>query len=180
MCSLKKIFSKDILSHIFEYDNTYKEIFNKIIFGKEIKIKLFNIYKKQLFSCEKFNQNTDFKDKLEFILDYYFNLCIDYEFPKNIEIYNGAECFFYTNKKEHLHGAENIYYNNLTANLLNQISVSFIYYEKTISGEIENKHRCIIAKVFTDKEYEYYYNHNCIYYYSRISSYYNNGKHYLV
>lgn len=153
---LRDIISGDVLSYIFEYDNTYKEKMNDVLFGLEIKYELWRRWKQNLFNCEKFKKDGMFRLKMEFILDYHFNNNYnewvmgsmgDINFPSNIEIYCGGKLFYFSNQTENKRRAGQIYMERGFIKK-DEIEVCFTFKED-INEKIEGQ---ILTKE------EYYYN----------------------
>lgn len=152
---LKDMFSGDVLSYIYAYDNTYSEKMNSVIFGLELKYELWRRWKQNLFLCEKIKKDGLFRCKLEFILDFHFNNNFnEYQmdnngyinFPTDIEIYCGGKMFYFSNQTENKRKAGQIYMERgfITKD---EIEICFTFNEK-----IKNK---IEAKVVTKEEYYY-------------------------
>lgn len=129
--------------HIFEYDGTYREIMDNVIYGDEMKYKLWDLWKKTLFMCKKFNDNV-FLKKMEYILDYHFYR-IGREFPENIQIYCGYKLFYYSEKKENNRQAFQTFLDRNFTFSRNEIEICFMYSDgKNISTK---------GQVFTKKQY---------------------------
>lgn len=143
------MFPIDVLSAIFEYDSTYREIMTRILRGNEIKYKLWNLWKNRLFLCNKFIIDPTFRKKMEFILDYHFENCAaaaDGEnFPENIEVYCGGKMFYYSDQKESTEHAFEIFRDRDFSFTRNRIEITFTYSDGTKTS--------IDGQVFTRDQY---------------------------
>lgn len=174
---IKNTIPRDILSLIFQYDNTYREKMNNVISGLEIKYKLWDMWKNKLFMCKKLVNDNLFRSKMEFILDFYFNEIFmeTNDFPTNIEIYCGWKLFYYSNKTENKMRAAEIFTERGNIEK-NKFEIVFTFTKPKI-GEINQNIQDI---VFTKEEYYY----NSIYcekdIYGDYQSFYNDNNFYLL
>jgi len=168
---LKTLFPKEILTNIFEYDRTYRLLMNEILTSKQMKYKLWELWKKKLFICSKFKKDNIFLKKMEYILDHHFKE-IKREFPENIVIYCGNKLFYYSDQKEDTHQAFQIFLSRNFMFKRNEIEISFIYsdgVEKKIKGQVYTKEQYYNTFIFVDED-----NHPELY------CFHNNNELYLL
>ena len=98
--TLRSVFPADIISKIYEYDNTYREIFSQVICSAQFSIASWNRWKTRFFSEELFKTAPIIAKKCEAMFDYLSETsCLFYRssFPTNISVFIKEKLFYYSN-----------------------------------------------------------------------------------
>ena len=172
--ALRSRLPQDVLSHIFQFDDTYHGEMCYITETREFKYQVWRNWKKQLFACEMFCTDVMFRRKLEFILDYHFDRTMAKEqpFPANITIKCPSKMFYYSNQKQHPHDPAH-YLQMFRRGILNKsIEVSFEH-----NGYPTQKY---VGEVFTKEDYYSYFVNVYIDDHDDYHCFYSNSEFYLV
>jgi hypothetical protein len=132
----EKLLPREIWGLIFQYDDTYKNIF-QVLQTKDYTQTLWQFWKHRIFRTLKMRQDDILREKTEFLLDYFINHSCGDEFPTNITIHCGGRLFYYTNGAENLQRAIDIF--STIPIVINQIEITATFgidAEKKIRGKV--------------------------------------------
>ena len=108
----------DILSFVFEYDTTFREIYSQAIFSREFAQSIWFLWKRKLFAEDVF-RDEEFKGKCNVLLVYLARENILFEentarIVLNITIYSKEKFFYFSNKQRNIQRAIELYNENPT------------------------------------------------------------------
>jgi hypothetical protein len=97
--ALKHLFPAEILTKIYEYDNTYHTAMTEILTGYEFVQVHWGVWMNQFRACIS-NIEPSFHRKCEFLIEYMMDDAPYLSFPRNICVYCPSKLLFYSNKQE--------------------------------------------------------------------------------